>query len=74
MSMPEPVSRVAVGVDGSPASIGALRWAAHQAELTGARLQVVVVGVTFPWSLPLPEGSAMRPPYAKKWRLREFMG
>ena len=28
--------RIVVGVDGSPASVDALRWAARQAELTGA--------------------------------------
>jgi len=35
--------RIVVGVDGSVSSIATLNWAAHQAELTGARLEVVTV-------------------------------
>jgi nucleotide-binding universal stress UspA family protein len=35
--------RIVVGVDGSEASKGALLWAAHEAELTGASLDVVMV-------------------------------
>lgn len=34
--------RIVVGVDGSPCSIDALRWAAHQAALTGARVDAVM--------------------------------
>jgi nucleotide-binding universal stress UspA family protein len=33
--------RIIVGVDGSPASVQALRWALDQAELTGARVEAV---------------------------------
>lgn len=33
--------RIVVGVDGSPASVRALRWALDQAELTGAAIQAV---------------------------------
>jgi nucleotide-binding universal stress UspA family protein len=33
--------RIVVGVDGSPASLDALRWAVAQAELTGASVQAV---------------------------------
>jgi nucleotide-binding universal stress UspA family protein len=35
--------RIVVGVDGSPASLAALQWAADQAFLSGARLEVVNV-------------------------------
>ncbi len=38
---------IVVGVDGSDASKDALRWAARQAEQTGARLQVVMT-----WHIP----------------------
>jgi nucleotide-binding universal stress UspA family protein len=34
--------RIVVGVDGSESSKDALRWAAHQAELTGASLEAVI--------------------------------
>jgi nucleotide-binding universal stress UspA family protein len=34
-------SVIAVGVDGSPSSAAALRWAAQQAHATGASLQVI---------------------------------
>ena len=39
--------RIVVGVDGSPSSRQALRWAAHQAKLTGASLQVITC-----WEFP----------------------
>lgn len=34
---------IVVGIDGSPGSAGAMRWALRQAELTGARLRAVAV-------------------------------
>ena len=40
-------SKIVVGVDGSDGSIDALRWAARQAELTGAVLHVVTA-----WAFP----------------------
>jgi nucleotide-binding universal stress UspA family protein len=43
--------RIIVGVDGSPASLGALEWAVHQGELTGA----VVEAVTS-WQFPATYG------------------
>jgi nucleotide-binding universal stress UspA family protein len=42
-----PAKRIVVGVDGSPASIDALRWATRQAELTGCRVQAVIT-----WQVP----------------------
>ncbi|GAB2727009.1 universal stress protein [Kitasatospora kifunensis] len=52
--------RVVVGVDGSPSSHAALRWALRQAELTGAT--VYAVGVWEPpsyygWSAPVVDTS-----------------
>jgi nucleotide-binding universal stress UspA family protein len=43
--------RIVVGVDGSPASVDALRWAAQQAALTGASLETVTS-----WSYPTTYG------------------
>jgi nucleotide-binding universal stress UspA family protein len=40
-------SRIVAGVDGSAESVQALRWAARQAELTGAELQVITA-----WGYP----------------------
>ena len=37
------MTRIVVGVDGSHASLAALRWADHQAQLSGARLELVHV-------------------------------
>ncbi|WP_406176222.1 universal stress protein [Streptomyces sp. NBC_00996] len=42
---------IVVGVDGSAASEEALRWAAGQAELTGAELRVITA-----WRLPVTYG------------------
>jgi nucleotide-binding universal stress UspA family protein len=49
-------SRIVVGVDGSDSSRHALQWAARQAQLTGARLDVVIT-----WELPTSFGWV--PPY-----------
>jgi nucleotide-binding universal stress UspA family protein len=49
---------IVVGVDGSESSIDALHWAAGQARLTGAPLEVVSAWeypVTYGWSPPWPE-------------------
>jgi nucleotide-binding universal stress UspA family protein len=46
-------NRIVVGVDGSPSSINALRWAARQAKLTGAEIEAVTV-----WSYPAGYGLA----------------
>jgi nucleotide-binding universal stress UspA family protein len=50
--------RIVVGVDGSKGSEKALRWAARQAELTGAKLEAVT-GWEYPafygWAPAMPE-------------------
>jgi nucleotide-binding universal stress UspA family protein len=43
--------RIVVGVDGSPATVAALRWAAGQAALTGAVMEAVVS-----WDYPSTSG------------------
>jgi nucleotide-binding universal stress UspA family protein len=48
--------RIVAGVDGSPSSLSALRWAVRQAELTGATVDAVIA-----WRypvLPVPVGPA----------------
>lgn len=47
MSVSQVAGRIVVGVDGSDESKAALRWAARQAELTGASLEAVIT-----WHLP----------------------
>src|SRR6478672_4194939 len=42
-----PRKRIVVGVDGSPASVDALRWANRQAELTQSSVQAVIT-----WQVP----------------------
>ncbi|HEX4094225.1 MAG TPA: universal stress protein [Trebonia sp.] len=44
-------SRVVVGVDGSPSSLSALRWAIRQAEFTDAAVDAVIA-----WHYPAPTG------------------
>jgi nucleotide-binding universal stress UspA family protein len=49
---------IGVGVDGSPASKKALRWAADYASLTGSMLRVITtwaVHVGLGWAPPFPE-------------------
>lgn len=41
MTEQEPRPFIAVGIDGSKQSIAALRWAAHQASLTGAEVHAI---------------------------------
>ncbi|MDQ2875091.1 MAG: universal stress protein [Actinomycetota bacterium] len=49
--------RIVVGVDGSPSSEGALRWAARQAGLTGATVEAVMA-----WHMPLMISGYAWPP------------
>ncbi|HUK70861.1 MAG TPA: universal stress protein [Streptosporangiaceae bacterium] len=44
--------RIVVGVDGSPSSLTALRWAVRQAECTGATLDAVIA-----WQYPVNFGT-----------------
>jgi nucleotide-binding universal stress UspA family protein len=51
--------RIVVGIDGSGSSLRALDWAGGQAQLTGARLEVLVAWswpTNYGWSAPFPEG------------------
>ncbi|MGO8889581.1 MAG: universal stress protein [Streptosporangiaceae bacterium] len=56
--------RIVVGVDGSPSSMAALRWAVLQAELTGCTVEAVTA-----WRLPSRYGFA-----AVTDRARDFEG
>jgi nucleotide-binding universal stress UspA family protein len=50
--MTTPPARIVVGLDGSPASIAALRWAIAQAAMTSARVQAITT-----WSAPPQYGA-----------------
>jgi nucleotide-binding universal stress UspA family protein len=63
--MTQAAPRIVVGVDGSGASILALRWAAHFSALIGASIDVVGA-----WDYPLTFGQAAIPP---AWNPREDM-
>ena len=47
----EPGHRIVAGVDGSPSSLAALRWAVRQAELTGTSVDAVMA-----WQSPAASG------------------
>ena len=47
-----PAQRIVVGIDGSPPSVAALRWAIRQAELTGATVDAVGA-----WQFPVSAGA-----------------
>jgi nucleotide-binding universal stress UspA family protein len=57
--------RIVAGVDGSASSNDALRWAARQAELTGARVEAVMAWayapIAFPLTTPTPVTYDMGP-------------
>ncbi len=52
------VSRIVVGVDGSPCSVQALRWAVQQARLTGGSVDAVLA-----WEYPTSYGGHAWVPY-----------
>jgi nucleotide-binding universal stress UspA family protein len=54
--------QIVVGVDGSPSSIHALRWAVRQSELTGAPVQAIIV-----WSIPVIYGPRVIPEVWVDW-------
>jgi nucleotide-binding universal stress UspA family protein len=47
-----PVPKIVVGVDGSPPSVAALRWAVRRAALTGGTVDAVIA-----WESPIVAGS-----------------
>jgi nucleotide-binding universal stress UspA family protein len=50
--------RIVVGIDGSEASLGALAWAARQADLTDSVLEIVMTWewpTSLGWAVPVPE-------------------
>ena len=58
MSDNQSPGEIVVGVDGSEPSLDALRWAAHQAALTGVPLRVVMawqLPVTYGYPVPYPD-------------------
>jgi nucleotide-binding universal stress UspA family protein len=58
-TQPAATHRIVVGIDGSPSSMAAVEWAANQAELTGAVLEVLMTWEwpsSYGWSLPIPSG------------------
>jgi nucleotide-binding universal stress UspA family protein len=57
-SLSQSGGRIVVGIDGSPSSLDALSWAARQAELTAAGLEVVTCWEwpsSYGWAMPIPE-------------------
>ncbi len=50
-SNPGAAPRIVAGVDGSPSSVEALRWAVHYAELSGGTVDAVIA-----WQFPIAAG------------------
>ncbi len=53
-----PAPRIVVGIDGSNASIDAMFWAARQAVLTHASLDIVMAWewpTSYSWAIPVPD-------------------
>jgi nucleotide-binding universal stress UspA family protein len=52
-------ARIVTGIDGSPASLDALAWAARQGELTGSAVEILMTWdwpASYGWAMPLPTG------------------
>jgi nucleotide-binding universal stress UspA family protein len=54
--------RIVVGVDGSPSSRRALRWAVRQGELTGATVHAIIA-----WTVPVSYGPMPIPLVGADW-------
>ena len=57
-SLSQSGGRIVVGIDGSPSSLDALSWAARQAQLTAAGLEVVTCWEwpsSYGWAMPIPD-------------------
>ncbi|HMK97157.1 MAG TPA: universal stress protein [Acidimicrobiales bacterium] len=57
MTTNERQGRIVVGVDGSASALGALEWAAGQAELTGSPLEALITWhwpMSYGYPMPLP--------------------
>lgn len=66
---------IVVGVDGSPSSAAALRWAVRQARLTGARLVVATVWHYLrPFGYEIPDLDGWRPDEAADQAQRDALG
>ena len=64
-------ARIVVGVDGSAPSLGALSWAAAEADATGAVLEAVTTWqwpTGYGWPLPFPEGFGSTASWSKSPR------
>jgi nucleotide-binding universal stress UspA family protein len=63
---------VVAGVDGSPSSDTAVRWAAREAEMSNVPLSLIHVVDTPPWgSLALGGGAVPLPSDASEWQKTE---
>ena len=53
----EPGGRIIVGIDGSASSVAAMKWALHQAELTGSKVEAISTWewpTNYGWAFPFP--------------------
>ena len=62
---------IVVGVDGSPSSKTAVRWAAREAAMRNVSLSLIHVIERPPWGLLALGGGAVQPPEALEWQRTE---